>query len=51
MQDAALVDDIRSSFVKDGLSWGMQPDKKLIHLWKKLLRTEEELRKKSNEVR
>ena len=45
-----MLDDIKSSFVKDGLQWSMQPDKKLIHLWKKLIRTEEELRKTSLEV-
>ena len=50
-QDAATLDDIRGSFTKDGLQWAMAPDRKLIHLWKKLLRTEEELRKTSIEVR
>lgn len=50
-QDAALLDDIRSSFGKDGLQWAMQPDKKMIHLWKKLTRTEAELRKTSIEVK
>lgn len=50
LQEAALLDDIRTSFVRDGLQWAMQPDKKLIHLWKKLSRAEEELRKTSIEV-
>lgn len=51
LQEAALLDDVRTSFVKDGLQWAMQPDKKLIHLWKKLSRAEEELRNTSIEVR
>lgn len=46
-----MLDDIRVSFEKDGLKWNMTPDKKMLHLWKKLIRAEEELRKTSKEVR
>lgn len=46
-----MLADIRSSFDKDGLQWNMAPEKKLMHLWKKLIRTEEELRKSSKEVK
>ncbi len=45
-----MLDDIRGSFTKDGLQWAMQPERKMVHLWKKLLRAEEELRKTAMEV-
>lgn len=50
LQDTASLDEIRTSFVNDGLRWAMEPENKLIHLWKKVQRTEEALRESSMEV-
>ena len=46
-----MLADIRGSFEKDGLQWNMPGERKMLHLWKKLIRTEEELRRTSGEVR
>lgn len=45
-----MLNDIQRSLERDGLQWNMAPDRKMLHLWKRLLRTEEELRKTSKEV-
>ena len=36
---------IRDSFIQDGVSWEIDNNMKLQHLWKKLQRTEDALRK------
>lgn len=50
LKDKSILDEIRSSLIRDGLGWSVEPEKKLIYLWNKNVRTEEELRKTSNEV-
>ncbi len=41
---------IRENFISDGLRWNMGGDRKLIHLWRKLQRTEEALRSTNQEI-
>ena len=36
---------IRDSFIQDGVSWELDNNMKLRHLWKKLQRTEDALRR------
>ena len=36
---------IRDSFIQDGVSWELDDNMKLRHLWKKLQRTEDALRR------
>ena len=50
MAEDELLREIRESFVSDGVRWAVEPERKLIHLWKKLKRTEDYLRKSAQET-
>lgn len=50
MAEEELLGEIRESFVSDGVRWAVEPERKLIHLWKKLKRTEDYLRKSAQET-
>ena len=45
VEEKATLDAIRTDFVSDGLSWAnLSEDRKMVHLWRKLKRTEDALR-------
>ena len=49
--DKKDLEDLRNDFISDGLRWGhLDGDKKLVHLWRKLKRTEEVIKTQSREV-
>ena len=50
MAEEELIKEIRESFVSDGVRWAVEPERKLIHLWKKLKRTEDYLRRSAQET-
>lgn len=50
MAEEELLREIRESFVSDGVRWAAEPERKLIHLWKKLKRTEDYLRRSAQET-
>lgn len=45
-----MLRKIREDFINDGLRWGLDPDQKLVHLWRKLQRTEEAFRSSRQEI-
>ena len=50
-QDKKDLEEVRNDFVSDGLRWGqLDSDKKLVHLWRKLKRTEQMVKSQSREV-
>lgn len=49
-EDKVLLDEVKQDMVSDGLRWSMETDRKIIHLWKKLKRTEKELQASSQKV-
>lgn len=50
-QDKKDLEEMRNDFISDGLRWGhLDGDKKLVHLWRKLKRTEQVIRSQSREV-
>ncbi|KAL5478217.1 hypothetical protein EMCRGX_G025116 [Ephydatia muelleri] len=45
VEEKVMLDAIRTDFVSDGLSWAnISEERKMVHLWRKLKRTEEALR-------
>lgn len=45
VDEKVVLDAIRTDFVSDGLSWAnLSEDRKMVHLWRKLKRTEEALK-------
>ena len=49
--DKKDLEDLRNDFISDGLRWGhLDGDKKLVHLWRKLKRTEQVIKTQSREV-
>ena len=40
-----MLEEIRSTFIKNGLNWSVQPEKKLTYLWTRNVHNEEELQK------
>ena len=49
-QDKKDLEDLRNDFISDGLRWSLDNDKKLVHLWRKLKRTEQVVKTQSHEV-
>lgn len=49
-QDKKDLEEIRNDFISDGLRWSSDSDKKLVHLWRKLKRTEQAVRAQSHKV-
>ena len=45
-----MLQKIREDFINDGLRWSLDPDQKLVHLWRKLQRTEEAFRSSRQEI-
>ena len=42
--------EIRTDFVQDGVKWSVSPDRKLVHVWRKYQRTNNEYKKTAEEV-
>ena len=45
-----MLRKIREDFINDGLRWSLDPDQKLVHLWRKLQRTEQAFRSSHQEM-
>lgn len=50
MSDKEVLQKIKEDLIADGLRWGIASDQKLIHLWRKLQRTEEAYRTSHQEM-
>ncbi len=50
-EEKDLLDQIKMNIVSDGQRWSMTPEKKMIHIWRKLKTTEKELHTSAQTVR